>query len=369
MIRNSEFHSIQFTDERPFRMAMSLAKAGYDVKVICTQLRPGHTEDPVRGISTRRLPISSESGLTMIFTGPILSFVESLRNPGIVHVHNPPDTLVLAGLGRPTILDLNDHWSLSLSSKGAAGASIAAMRAVEAALRRMSTMIISTSFTLRDLFVASGIDENRIKVILTCPELHWTRARESRFRIKEGRPTILFEGNFLWDRGLDVLLRAFREVLKTHKTARLVLVGNGPEKTKLMRLEHTLSLSGKVQFIDWQPLQRLPALIRSADVCVAPTLSTPKTEVSAHNKLFDYMACGRAIVASSLGEVRRIVNHMKEAFLVSPGSVAELASALTTLLEDEGLRRNLARSAEHAALKTYNWERQSQMLLEVYREI
>jgi glycosyltransferase involved in cell wall biosynthesis len=369
MIRNSEFHSTQFTDERPFRMANSLAKAGYDVKVICTQLWPGHTDDPVSGISTRRLPIGAGSGLTMIFAGPILSFLESLRSPGIVHVHNPPDTLVLSGLGRPTILDLNDHWSLSLSSKGIGGPFLGAMRVVEAALHRMSTMIISTSFTLRDLFVSSGIDESRIKVVLTCPELNWARARESGIRSQEGHQTILFEGNFLWDRGLEVLLKAFRKVLKTRSAARLVLVGNGPEKTTLVQLADALSLAGKVEFIDWQPLQRLPALIQTADVCVVPTLSTPKTEVSAHNKLFDYMACGKAIVATSLGEIRRIVNHMQDAILVSPGSIDELAMALTRLLGDESLRRSLARNAERAARKYYNWERQAQTLLEVYREI
>jgi glycosyltransferase involved in cell wall biosynthesis len=107
----------------------------------------------------------------------------------------------------------------------------------------------------------------------------------------------------------------------------------------------------------------VPALLRAFDVCVMPFPNTPhyRTDMSPL-KMFEYMAAGRAIVATDLPSVREVLTDGEDALLATPGSPKELANAIDRLIADPGLRARLGERARQRA-QGFSWEARAQALV------
>jgi glycosyltransferase involved in cell wall biosynthesis len=73
-------------------------------------------------------------------------------------------------------------------------------------------------------------------------------------------------------------------------------------------------------------------------------------------KLFEYMAMGKAIIASNLDQLAQVLRHQYTAILVEPGNVAELVSAIRLLANDSGLRHRLGKQARQTAIAKHTWQ-------------
>src|SRR2546425_9815119 len=80
-------------------------------------------------------------------------------------------------------------------------------------------------------------------------------------------------------------------------------------------------------------------------------------------KLFEYMAMGKAIVASNLDQLAQVLQHNRTAWLVEPGNTKELTSAITLLAEDPELRERLGRAARATAVEKHSWGQNAQRVL------
>jgi len=85
-------------------------------------------------------------------------------------------------------------------------------------------------------------------------------------------------------------------------------------------------------------------------------------------KLFEYMAAGRAIVASDLPAIREVLQHEKNALLVPPGDSEMLARSIQRLAEDRNLAMRLARQAL-VDVTDYTWERRASRLEVLFNEV
>ena len=79
------------------------------------------------------------------------------------------------------------------------------------------------------------------------------------------------------------------------------------------------------------------------------------------------VACGKAIVASNVGEVRRMLGGV--AMLAEPDSASSLADGILMLINNKGLRENLGRFARVRVEEKYNWSNTADNLLMAYRKI
>jgi glycosyltransferase involved in cell wall biosynthesis len=109
-------------------------------------------------------------------------------------------------------------------------------------------------------------------------------------------------------------------------------------------------------------------MLRRADVLVAPYPRMDDFYFSSL-KVFEYMAAGRAIVASSIGQLSRILIHEKTAILVPPGDIAALGNALTRLKDDFGLRKRLGERAQMEARRRHTWSQRADSILEIGRKL
>ena len=179
-----------------------------------------------------------------------------------------------------------------------------------------------------------------------------------------GTFTVGFVGTLKAWHGLSVLVEAFAQLRASHPAARLLVVGDGPERERLggdlaqRGLESAAHLTGAVA------PAAVPGLLASMDIAVAPY---PRLDAFYFSplKLFEYMAAGRAVVASRIGQVERIIESGLNGILVAPGDARALADALNGLVSNPILRSQLGSAARATVLRNYTWDGVAARILEL----
>ncbi|MEV7278349.1 glycosyltransferase family 4 protein [Streptomyces sp. NPDC093111] len=171
-------------------------------------------------------------------------------------------------------------------------------------------------------------------------------------------PLVVCVGRLCRQKGQDVLLAAWPEVLAAVPDARLVLVGDGPDGERLRAAAGpSVRFTGAVA--DTAPWYR------AADLVVLPS----RWEGMALAPL-EAMASGRPVVVGDVDGARESLppGH-EELCLVPPGDPAALAAALGRLLGEPGLRRSLGREAREHVLSSFDVRRTGAAVAELYREV
>ena len=102
---------------------------------------------------------------------------------------------------------------------------------------------------------------------------------------------------------------------------------------------------------------------------VLPNLASPlSTHATSPLKLFEYMAAGRAIVASDLPSIREVLTDDVSAVLVAPGDAAALAQGIRRLADDAALRARLAAAAARAVAE-YSWDERAARLEALFSDV
>jgi glycosyltransferase involved in cell wall biosynthesis len=179
---------------------------------------------------------------------------------------------------------------------------------------------------------------------------------------------VAYAGHLYAWKGVDVLLEALALV---PQATGLVVGGHAaePDLARVKALAERLGISGRVTFTGLVEPSRVPELLRSASVLALPNpASAISTRFTSPLKLFEYMAAGRAIVASDLPSIREILHNGVDALLVEPGDAKALAGAVRRLLEEPALAARLARAASEAAPQ-YSWDRRAERLERLFDEV
>ena len=154
--------------------------------------------------------------------------------------------------------------------------------------------------------------------------------------------------------GLTVLLESFAQVAQKTGLARLLIVGDGPERERLAREIAGRRLSGRVHFTGAVPPDEVPGLLASMDVAVAPYPPITNFYLSPL-KLYEYMAASLPIVASRIGQIEEVIQHDVSGIIVPPGDRAALTKALLDLQMHPECRLRLARAARESVLQ-HTWD-------------
>ena len=179
-------------------------------------------------------------------------------------------------------------------------------------------------------------------------------------------PVIMFVGGFQMWHGLDKLLEALAEIVPQLPETRLLLVGDGPARPFVEKTVRRLNLEQFVTITGFLPHARIPELLAIADLVTVPYPKLPQEMWFSPLKLYEYMAAGKAIVASSAGQIKNVIRHNENGLLVTPGDVAELAQACRHLLQNRVERVRLGSAARHEAETEHGWSRQIERLERVY---
>jgi glycosyltransferase involved in cell wall biosynthesis len=180
---------------------------------------------------------------------------------------------------------------------------------------------------------------------------------------KEGNTkTIIFVGRLHPVKGVQYLIESMAIVHQKMPDAKLVIVGDGPERSRLEGLAEKLNLNSCIRFEGKVPQENIPQLMHQADVFALSSLSESFGIVN-----LEAMAAGLPIVATKVGGIPDIVEEGVNGYLVNAKNPEEIAERLMILLGNDKIREEMvAKNREKA--KLYTWDKVTDTMEKIYFE-
>lgn len=142
----------------------------------------------------------------------------------------------------------------------------------------------------------------------------------------------------------------------------LVVAGDGPVRLELEHRAGELGLDGRVHWLGQVPHGRIPLVLAGCDVALAPYPASPEFSFSPL-KLYEYLAAGIPVVASSIGQIQQALDGGRWGSLVTSGDPAALAAGIAEVLRAPAEAQARAERARTYALAEYGWSNRAQQVL------
>jgi glycosyltransferase involved in cell wall biosynthesis len=165
-----------------------------------------------------------------------------------------------------------------------------------------------------------------------------------------------------YEKGIDVLLQAWRLVQEQAPVARLIIVGSGPLKAQFEHMANALGIADAVEFAGLQ--SNVPEQLYRGRISVLPSRWEGMP-----NALLEATACGLACVATSVSGSEDIIQHGYNGLLVEPEDYKGMAQALLSLLQDPELVEKFGHAARLTTEKHYSLEQVTDKYIELYNRL
>jgi glycosyltransferase involved in cell wall biosynthesis len=223
-----------------------------------------------------------------------------------------------------------------------------------------ATTIIAVSREIKNYVSQYVSDRDKIRVIPN--GVNPQRFRDRLFNKNSQEFTVGFVGSLKPWHGIPILIDAFARFHCNHPQSRLLIVGDGTERDRLIARVAEKNLESAVHFIGAVAPETIPDWLAQMDVTVAPY---PQSEDFYFSplKVYEYMAAGLPVVASNIGQIPEVIEDRVNGLLVTPGDRVALEDALEQLWRSPVLRARLGATARATILQHHTWERVVEQIL------
>lgn len=231
---------------------------------------------------------------------------------------------------------------------------------------------------------------NRCQTVYNAVDIDYFSSNKRYYVKKNDVKRLLYVGRISPEKGLHVLLDAFKKVIEIYPKTQLYLVGpsnippiefivpfsNDPKVFNLASyykinylsyLHDKLSadVANQVSFTGEVPHIELIDFYRDADIFIFPSVWEEPFGIP----IIEAMATGVPVIATRVGGIPEIIEDGKTGILVEPNDATELAEAIIKLLSDEELRKSLRNAARKRAIEIFSWDQIVKKLLYHYKNI
>jgi len=185
---------------------------------------------------------------------------------------------------------------------------------------------------MRSVLKTNGFDERKISVIpyfTYIPDL-------DKIIFPADSNLVLALGRLVKVKGMDLLIKAFKNV---DKTTKLGIIGNGPELQRLKDLAESLNLGKQVVFYGWIPHEELDLFFRQCSFVVVPSIWPEPFGIVG----IEAMSYCKPVVASNVGGIPEWCLDKETGLLVNSRDPEELGRAINLLIEDKNLARKMGK--------------------------
>lgn len=374
-------------DFRVRREAEALRDAGYEISVIAPR-GPGQPAFEHReGVSLYRFVQPFEGGGVLGYalefayaTFAMLSLavrVAITRGVDVVHAANPPDTLCVVGavlklFGTRFVFDHHDlapEVYLSRFGQPREDWACRMLRLLERASYAVADVVIATNESYRRLALERGGKRaHEVFVVRNGPPLAYLAPREGAEGRSDAGCRIGYVGTIGPQDGLDHWVVAVHVMVHElgRKGFQAIVIGDGDALEAVKRLAEALRVDEYFVFTGRLPEADSRLRLLQTDVCVQPDPSSPLNDRSTMNKLMEYMALGKPVVAFDLLETRR--SAADAALYARPNDERDFARKVAWLLDHPEERARMGGIGQQRVAQALAWEYSVPELLRAYRE-
>lgn len=209
------------------------------------------------------------------------------------------------------------------------------------------------------VFLRNGVPKSKLHVIPNGVDtsLFTPRAHQK----NDNTVDFIYVGRLSVDKGVHILIDAFREYQKENPMSRLTLIGDGLLKSMLTGRDQNRS----IRWLGNVDHSLVPSFLKEADVFVAPMTIGPLT---ASLSVLEAMSCGLPVIAANVAGANHLLSP-SEGLLVKPESVPAVVEGMRLLARDESFRLSLGKQCREKILREYSWKRQIGLIEDVYRQL
>lgn len=174
-----------------------------------------------------------------------------------------------------------------------------------------------------------------------------------------------FLGTFTRWHGVLFLAEQVVELVRRHPSVRFLFMGDGDLRSAVEDRLESAGVGRACAFTGLIDHHAVPAHLAASDLLVSPHLpfedGTPF--FGSPTKLFEYMAMGRAVVASNLGQIGEVIEDEKSGMLYPPGAAEAFLERMSRVIGDADLRGRLGAAARQRVIDNYTWQRNSERVI------
>jgi glycosyltransferase involved in cell wall biosynthesis len=207
--------------------------------------------------------------------------------------------------------------------------------------------------------IYNSVDTERIKTIASSVNHELLKQK---LLIPDGIPVIGVVSRLRSEKGIDILIDAFKQLVKGGAIARLLIVGTGPDDSKLRAQASDNELNNSVTFYGEADWERAMQLIAIMDMVVVPSRFEGFGLTAA-----EAMAAGKPVVASDVFGLKEVVIHNETGFLVPVENAELLKDLLQRLCNDQYLRNKLGNNGQNRAESVFGVDLFSKKISGLYK--
>ncbi|WP_342304735.1 glycosyltransferase family 4 protein [Methanolobus sp. ZRKC5] len=240
---------------------------------------------------------------------------------------------------------------------------------------KLADRVIVVSTVLKNYIVSSyGINEEKVVVVpngsdenIFNPNIDGNHILD-KYGLKN-KTVVCFSGSLEQEwQGIDILLKAAASIEAIDPNIKFLIIGDYSNVIDLVEVApKNVVFSGRIKHAD------IKFYLAASDILLAPyILKNEFANVGFYNspiKLFEYMAMGKSIISSNMGQIAEIIQHGENGLLIEPGDSAQLAEYILKLADDSALRFKLGYNARMALEDKYTWKVNAKTIMKLYEEV
>ena len=377
------------------REAEALRDAGFGVHVICLRGDDEAPRETIEGVEVYRLPVAHRRGKILrylweynaffVLASSKLARLHRKHRFVAVQVNTMPDYLVFAALypkltGAKVVLHLHEPvpelFRTMFPYRWYTRAFLWVVTRGEQASIRFADRALTVTDQMRDNYVRRGADASKFTVVVNVPDdRHFARERYQHLRARvdavktderaRGVFRVLTHGAIEERYGFDTIVRAVALAKERESGIQFRFMGAGEYLADVQRLALELGVRDRVHHLGFVPFEHMIEEILLADVCVVAVKKNAYSVLVHTNKMYEYIALERPVVASRLDSVAAYFDDGSLSFF-EPDNAQDLAEKLlAAAAQPDELTRRVARAT--ARYEQLRWEKEKRNYLSAYQ--
>lgn len=386
-------HGYYLNDVRVRREAETLAEAGYKIEIVCLRepKQPGKQQEPnkekVNNVLIHRLPLTRKRGKTLryLYEYLVLTILGTwkliclhFKKPfQVIHIHNMPDILVLAGLipkwtGAKLLLDIHDPMPELYKLKN----NIMQNRWIVKTLRwqekfscGLAHHIISVNETMRENLERKRIPSKKIFILNNFPDTKYLPIKDDITcwpRHNNGF-VLFYAGTITEHYRLDIAIEALALALRDIPGIKLRILGVGNELDRVLQLAHNLGVKNYVEYLEPVPFDKMRNMMEDADVGISAHQGGAFGDLYFSTKILEYLTQGLPVISSRTKTILRYIPE-DTVFYFEPENAEDMAKQIIQIWSEPDLVRKKMKNAKRL-LHKYIWETEKYKLINFYQEL